>query len=76
MKQMNNKDPKVKELTLLKERIEKMKKLYGLYKQFQEQEDTQGQPIVVVPVAEELPSPSSLPEVKPTPQKGDPVKAR
>lgn len=59
-----------------RQRIEKMKKLYGLYKQFQEQEDTQGQPIVVVPVAEELSSPSSLPEVKPTPQKGDPVKAR
>jgi len=44
-------------------RIEKMKKLYGLYKQFQEEEAKQ-----------EEPPPLTLPEVKPSPEKPVPAK--
>lgn len=50
-----------------------MKKLYGLYKQFQEQEVADGQPIVLPQAAE---STTSFPEVKPTPQKDDPIKMK
>ena len=57
-------------------RIEKMKKLYGLYKQFQEQEENEGKPIVVPSAPGEHPSTTSLPEVKPTPQKDDPIKMK
>lgn len=42
-------------------RIEKMKRLYGLYKQFQEEEAKQEEPL-------------TLPEVKPSPEKPVPMK--
>ena len=40
-------------------RIEKMKKLYGLYKQFQEAEEKEG-----ADTQPEVPLPSTLPEVR------------